>query len=117
MLTRVQRVNMSVDASLKLCLETLKARNYQTTIFGARRLLCVKRAQSANRALTVELLIEAFSHYETKLTISGNLSESRLHEEMTGEVSGIADALAENAKSDTQLPPAFPLNALQVCIV
>lgn len=117
MLTRVQRVNMSADASLTLCLETLKAKNYQTTIFGARRLLCVKRSQTANCVLTVELLIEAFSRYETKLTISGNLSESRLQEEMIGEVFGIADALAKDASSDTHVPAAFPLNALQVCIV
>lgn len=117
MLTRVQRVNLSVDASLTLCLETLKAKNYQTTLFGERRLLCVKRSQTANCILTVEVLIEAFSGYETKLTINGNLFEPVVQWEVIGEVFGIADALAENSKTDAQLPAAFPLNALQVCIV
>src|SRR5262245_39657443 len=78
MLTRVQRVKLGVDATLTLCVETLKSRNYQTTIFGARRLLCVKRSQHASCTINLEVLIEAFSHYETKITISGNLSDPAL---------------------------------------
>ncbi len=116
MLTRVQRVNLSADASLALCLDTLKARNYQSTIFGARRLLCVKRSPYANCVLNVEVLIEAFSRYETKITICGNLSHPSLQWEVIGEVFSIADALGENAKAQIQQPAAFPLHAMQVCI-
>jgi hypothetical protein len=117
MLTRVQRVNLSVDASFALCLETLKAKNYQTTIFGARRLLCVKRSRTADCVLTVEVLIEAFSRYETKLTLNGKLTDPSLQWEVIGDVFNIADTLAENARTQVQPPAAFPLNALQVCIV
>ncbi len=116
MLTRVQRVNLSADASLALCLETLRAKNYQTTIFGARRLLCVKRSQHANCVLNIEVLIEAFSRYETKITICGNLSDPSLQWEVIGEVFGIADTLEENAKTQIYQPAAFPLHAMQVCI-
>lgn len=118
MLTRVQRVNLSVEESLALCLETLKTKNYQTTIFGARRILCVKRSHKANFVVTVEVIIEAFSRYETNLTICGNLSDPGAEWEVIGEVFCIADSLSENARlrSHVHTPAAFPLNALQVCI-
>lgn len=117
MLTRLQKVKLGVDATLTLCLETLKARNYQTTIFGARRLLCVKRAQHAGCTINLEVLIEAFSHHETRITITGNLSDPALQWEMIGEVFSITDQLVETSKYQSQQLPAFPLNALQVCIV
>lgn len=117
MLTRVQRVKLGADATLTLCVETLQSKKYQTTIFGARRLLCVKRSQQAGCTINLEFLIEAFSHYETKITICGNLSDSALQWEVIGEVFGIADQLVENSKCRAPLMAAFPINALQVCIV
>lgn len=117
MLTRVQRVKLGADETLTLCGETLKSKNYQTTIFGARRLLCVKRSQQANCTVNLEVLIEAFSHHETKITISGNLSDPALQREVIGEVFGIADQLVENSKFKAPQMAAFPINALQVCIV
>ncbi len=116
MLTRVQRVKLSADASLTLCLQTLKARNYQTTIFGARRLLCVKRSQLASCVLNLEVFIEAFSQNETKITVRGNISDPLLQWEVIGEVFGIADTLAESVTNQSQIPAAFPLNSMQVCI-
>ena len=117
MLTRAQRVKLSVDATFALCLDTLKSRNYQTTIFGARRLLCVKRSKQASCVINVEVLIEAFSHHETKITITGNLTDPALQGEVIGEVFAIADQLVDVSRIQTQQPSAFPLNSLQVCIV
>ncbi|MCC7531695.1 MAG: hypothetical protein IT342_24540 [Candidatus Melainabacteria bacterium] len=116
MLTRAQTVKLSADASLTLCLKTLKTRNYQTTIFGSRRLLFVKRSQHANCILNFEILIEAFSQYETKITISGNFSEPSLQWEVIAEVFTIADTLMENASTNSQQPAAFPPNPMQACI-
>lgn len=116
MLTRVQRVNLSADASFALCLEALRARNFQTTIFGERRLLCVKRSLHADCVLNIEVRIEAFSRYETKITICGNLSDPSLQWEVIGEVFTIADMLVEKEKKQFAQPAAFPLHAMQVCI-
>ncbi len=116
MLTRFQRVNLNVDASLALCLETLKLRNYQTTMFGERRLLCVRRSPHTACAITVEVLIEAFSRYETKITVCSNLPDPSLQWEVIGEVLCIADMLGERARYQLPQPAAFPLNALQVSI-
>ena len=117
MLSRLQRVKLSVDTSLTLCLQTLKSRNFQTTIFGSRRLLCVKRSQQGNCVLNIELLIEAFSRNETTITISGNVSDPSLQWEVIGEVFSIADMLADGAIGEMQQPAAFAVNSLQVCIV
>ena len=116
MLTRFQRVNLNVDASLALCLETLKMRNYQTTIFAERRLLCVRRSPHTDLAITVEVLIEAFSRYETKITVFSNLPEASRQWEVIGEVLCIADMIGDRARYQPQQPAAFPLNSLQVCI-
>ena len=116
MLTRFQRVNLTVDASLALCLETLKLRNYQTTIFGERRLLCVRRAPQTGCVITVEILIEAFSRYETKITVCANLGDPSLQWEVIGEVLCIADMIGARARNQPEQPAAFPLNAIQVCI-
>jgi hypothetical protein len=117
MANREQRVNLSVDASLELCIQTLKARGYQTTLFGERRLLCVKRSRQDAYVLPIEILLEAFSRYETKITIGAKPSERSLPWESTEEVGALAELLAHQATVDTRQPAAFPLNALQVCIV
>lgn len=117
MLSHEQRVNLSVDASLELCIQTLKERGYHTTLFGERRLLCVKRSQQAAYVLPIEILLEAFSRYETKITIGAKRSERSLPWESVEEVGALADLLAHQATIDAERPAAFPLNALQVCIV
>ncbi len=116
MLTRVQTVKLSADASLTLCLETLKLRSYQTTMFGERRLLCVRRSLQTGCVITVEVLIEAFSRYETKITVCTNLGDPSLQWEVIGEVLCIADMIGARARNQPEQPAAFPLNAIQVCI-
>jgi hypothetical protein len=117
---RVQRVNLSVDASLELSMRLLKTRGYQTTLFGERRLLCVKRSRQKNHVLSLEILLEAFSRYETKITIGAKSCEGSLPwestEETAEEVAELAQLLVRQSTAQTRQPAAFPLNALQVCI-
>ncbi len=117
MLIKTQKINLSVDNSLTMCLTALKARKYQTKIFAGRLLLCVKRSQQKDCVLTMEILMEAVSHYETKVTIIGKLTGLSLPWELPSEVCDVAESLEAKAQMQTTHPAAFPFDSLQVCIV
>lgn len=117
MLTKVERLNFGVETSLNVCIQALKERNYQITIFGERRLLCVKRSQQKDFVLTLEIVFEAFSRYETNVTLIGKQSERSLAWEVNSEVNEIAAGLNAGSQARNRQPAQFPLNALQVCIV
>jgi hypothetical protein len=89
-------------------------------LFGERRLLCVKRSRQKKHVLSLEILLEAFSRYETKITIGAKSCEGSLPwestEETAEEVAELAQLLVRQSTAQTRQPAAFPLNALQVCI-
>lgn len=116
MISRVQNINSAIDISMSCCIEILRDRSFQTTFYGERRVLCVKRSCEEGRVVTIDILLEAISRYQTQITITGKLTERSSLSELATEVAQIADILHERGTSVMPQPSAFPLHTLQVCI-